>query len=155
MKTFFLKVTCFRPEKVLEFAISGGKSYAISVKTFFLRSPVSNRKILLNLCISPYSLDPDWSKFSCPHAPLEFTKNKLLVPPQNLFLRPQSRYAGAGSVSQQPSEPTTVKERSFHRWKMLVRIQEKRDIWITFHSFVKPFERTSLLRFGSSLTKLN
>ena len=37
MKTFiFLEITCFRPEKLLEFAISGGKSLAISVKTFFL-----------------------------------------------------------------------------------------------------------------------
>ena len=26
--------------------------------------------------------------FSCPRAPLEFTQNKLLVPPQNLFLHP-------------------------------------------------------------------
>ena len=34
--------------------------------------------------------------FSCPCAPLEFTQNKLLVPPQNLFLPPQSRYPGAG-----------------------------------------------------------
>ena len=34
--------------------------------------------------------------FSCPRAPLEFTQNKLLVPPQNLFLPLQSRYAGTG-----------------------------------------------------------
>ena len=36
MKTFFffLEITCFRAEKPLEFAISAGKSLAISVKTF-------------------------------------------------------------------------------------------------------------------------
>ena len=128
---FFLDITCFRPEKMLEFAISGGKSFAISVNTFFLfcfvfwispvfgrkkclnlrfraenplqfqwrpffffgdhlfsagksawicdfgrkilcnfsedlffwRSPVYGRKIPLNLCFSPCSLDPDWDKF--------------------------------------------------------------------------------------------
>ena len=32
---FFLEITCFRPKKPLEFAISAGKSLAISVKTFF------------------------------------------------------------------------------------------------------------------------
>ena len=62
----FLEITCFRPEKLLEFAISGGKSPAISVKTFFLRSSVSGRKIPLNLCFSPCSLDPDWDKFLVP-----------------------------------------------------------------------------------------
>ena len=36
--------------------------------------------------------------FSCPCARLEFTQNKLLVPPQNLFMPPQSRYPGAGPV---------------------------------------------------------
>ena len=67
---FFLEITCVRPEKLLEFAISGEKFLAISVKTFFfLRSPVSGRKILLNLCFSPSSLDPDWDKFLVPPCP--------------------------------------------------------------------------------------
>ena len=37
MKTFFfffLEITCFRPKKPLEFAISAGKSLAILVKPF-------------------------------------------------------------------------------------------------------------------------
>ena len=42
------------------------------------------RKIPLNLCSSPCSFHPDWDKF--------------FVPPQNLFLPPQSRYPGAGPV---------------------------------------------------------
>ena len=82
MKTFlffFFEITCFRPEKPLEFPISAGKSLAI-----FAPHLVHLIQIGIN--------------FSCPRAPLEFTQNKLLVPPQNLFLPPQSRYPGAGRV---------------------------------------------------------
>ena len=56
MKTFFyffLEIACFRPEKPLEFAISAGKSLAISMKTFFWRSPVFGRKNRLNLRFLP------------------------------------------------------------------------------------------------------
>ena len=55
---------------------------------FFWRSPVSGRKIPLNLCFSPCSLDPDWDKFLVPRALLEFTQNKLLVPPKIYFCPP-------------------------------------------------------------------
>ena len=83
MKTFVLEITCFRPEKPPEFAISAGKSLWI------FASPLVQ---LIQTGIN----------FSCPRAPLEFTQNKLLVPPQNLFLPPpQSRYpcAGPGWIS--------------------------------------------------------
>ena len=59
------------------------------MKTFFWgRSPVSGRKISLNVCFSPCSLDPDWDKFLVPRAPLEFTQNKLLVPLKIYFCPP-------------------------------------------------------------------
>ena len=40
--------------------------------------------------------DPDWDKFLVFQCPSQIHMNKLLVPPQNLFLPPQSRYRGAG-----------------------------------------------------------
>ena len=69
-KTFFFEITCIRPEKVLEFAIAAGKSLWIFA---------SHLVQLIQAGIN----------FSCPGAPLEFKQNKLLVPPQNLFLLPQ------------------------------------------------------------------
>ena len=68
---FFLEITCFRPEKSLKFPVSAGKSLAIFAPH------------LVHLIQSGIN-------FSCPRAPLEFTQNKLLVPPQNLFLPPPS-----------------------------------------------------------------
>ena len=45
MKTFFLEITCFWREKLLEFLISAGKTLRISVKIFFLlRSPKFDKK---------------------------------------------------------------------------------------------------------------
>ena len=72
-----LVITCFRPEKPLEFPISAGKSLAI---------------------FAPHlvHLIQGGIYFSCPRAPLDFTQDKLLVPPHNLFLPRQSRYPGAG-----------------------------------------------------------
>ena len=69
---FFLEITCIRPEKSLDLAISAAKSLEISVKTFFFfvvhqlsaekTAWISafGRKIPLNLCSSPCSFDPDW-----------------------------------------------------------------------------------------------
>ena len=54
------------------------------------------RKIPLSFWSSPCSFDPDWDKFLVPPCPSRIHINKLLVPPQNLFLPPQSRYPGAG-----------------------------------------------------------
>ena len=65
---------------------------------FFWRSPVFGRKKRLNLWSLPCSFDQDWDKFLVPPYPSRIHKNKLLVPPQNLFLPPQSRYPGAGPV---------------------------------------------------------
>ena len=51
----------------------------------------------MTVCSSPCLFHLDWDKFLVPLCgPLEFTQNKLLVPPQNLFMPPQSRYPGAG-----------------------------------------------------------
>ena len=46
------------------------------------------RKIPLNLWSSSCSIDPDWDKFLVPPCPSRIHINKLLVPPQNLFLPP-------------------------------------------------------------------
>ena len=67
----FLEITCFRPEKPLEILISAGKSLEIFAPH------------LVHLIQSEINFS--WSR-----APLEFTQNKLLVPPQNLFLPPPS-----------------------------------------------------------------
>ena len=57
---------------------------------FFLRSPVFGRKNPLTFAPHLVYLNQTGINFSCPRAPLEFTQNKLLVPPQNLFLPPPS-----------------------------------------------------------------
>ena len=78
MKTFFFfEITCFWPEKPFEFPISAWKS-------LWLFAPHL-------VCLIQTGIN-----FLCPQAPLNFTQNKLLVPPPNLFLPPQSRYSGAG-----------------------------------------------------------
>ena len=74
---FFLEITCFRPEKPLEFPISAGKSLAIFAPH------------LVHLIQSGIN-------FSCPHAPLEFTHNKLLVPPKIYFCPPPPSHAILG-----------------------------------------------------------
>ena len=79
---FFFWSTCFRPKKPLKFPISAGK---------FLWIFAPHLVHLIQTGIN----------FSCSRAPLEFTQNKLLVPPPNLFLPPQSRYPGAGPVRDQ------------------------------------------------------
>ena len=70
-----LEITYFRQEKPFKILISAGKSLWILVKTFFFWS-------------SPCSFDPDWDKFLVPPCPSRIHRNKLLVPPQNLFLPP-------------------------------------------------------------------
>ena len=102
---FFFEITCFWPEKPLEFL-------AISVKTFFflfleitcfwpekpLEFPISDGKSLWLFAPHFAYLIQTGINFLCPRASLEFTQNKLLVSPQNLFLPPQSRYPGSGPV---------------------------------------------------------
>ena len=104
VKTFFLihfEAHPFLVGKPLEFAISVEKPLAISVKTFFFffwRSPVFGRKNRLRFRFrqeNPFDfllLTVVGINFSCPCAPLEFTQNKLLEPPQ-------SCYPGAGPDS--------------------------------------------------------
>ena len=65
------------------FLMSAEKSLWFLVKTFFLWR-------------SPCSYDPDWEKLLVPPCPSQIHINKLLVPPQNLFLPIQSRSAGVG-----------------------------------------------------------
>ena len=95
--------------KTFEFLISARKFLRISVKTFFFwRSPVFgrknvwisdfHRKIPLNIWSSSCSFDSKWDKFLVPPCPSRIHINKLLLPPQNLFLPSQSRYPGAGPV---------------------------------------------------------
>ena len=49
VKTYFLEITWFRPEKPFEYLISAGKTFWISVKTFFCwRSPAFGPKKTLN-----------------------------------------------------------------------------------------------------------
>ena len=67
---FFSEIICFRPEKTLEFAISAGKS-------LWLFAPHLVHFIQTGM------------NFSCSCAPLDFTQNKLLVPPQ-IYLCPPS-----------------------------------------------------------------
>ena len=104
-RPFFFEITCFWPEKPLEFL-------AISVKTFFflfleitcfwpekpLEFPISDGKSLWLFAPHFAYLIQTGINFLCPRASLEFTQNKLLVSPQNLFLPPQSRYPGSGPV---------------------------------------------------------
>ena len=71
---FFLEITCFRPEKVLKFLISAGKSLWIFGLHFVH---------LIQTRIN----------FSCPRAPLEFTKINFSCPPQKIyFCSPQKIY---------------------------------------------------------------
>ena len=77
-------------------------TWHFGIKTFFFwRSPVfgrKNRKTVwisdfsrktpLNFWSSLWSFDPDWDKFLVPPCPSRININKLLVPPQNLFLSP-------------------------------------------------------------------
>ena len=74
---FFLDIICFRPEKPLEF-------------------PISARKYLKIFAPHLVRLIQTGINFSCPRAPLEFTQNKLLVPPPKFISAPQSRYPRAG-----------------------------------------------------------
>ena len=79
-RPFLLEITCFRPEKPLEFPISAAKSLAISVKTFFFwRSPDLGRKNRLNSRFRPENpLQFQWRLFLKeitwfgPEKPLEF-----------------------------------------------------------------------------------
>ena len=107
---YFLEIICFRPEKPLEFAIRNltgeiplnfsedlfvfGDHLFSAGKTAWIRD--FGWKIPLNLWSSPCSFHPDWYKFLMPPCPSRIHTNKLLVPPQNLFLPPQSRCPGAG-----------------------------------------------------------
>ena len=70
-RPFFLEITCFRPEKVLKFLISAGKSLWI----FGLH--------LVHLIQTRIN-------FSCPRAPLEFTKINFSCPPQKIYFCPPS-----------------------------------------------------------------
>ena len=66
------------------------------MKTFFFsfwRSPDVGRQNRLNFQFRPENsfeslLLTLFIYFSCPRAPLEFTQNKLLVPPQKIYFRP-------------------------------------------------------------------
>ena len=79
----FFEAPVFSRKKTLEFPISAGK---------FLWIFAPHLVHLIQTGIN----------FSCPRAPLEFTQNKLLVPPQIYFCPPpQSRYPAAGPVRDQ------------------------------------------------------
>ena len=75
---FFLEITCFGPEKPLEFPISVGKSLEITVKTFFffeftcfrpekpLEFPISAGKSLAIFALHLVHLIQSGINFSCP-----------------------------------------------------------------------------------------
>ena len=97
---FFLEITCFRPEKPLEFPISAGKSLTISVRTFFfleitcfrpekpLKFAILAGKTLWIFGLHLVHLIQTGTNFSCPRAPLEFTQINFSCPPKIYFCPP-------------------------------------------------------------------
>ena len=58
-----------------------------------------SQKISLNFWSTSCSFDTDWDKFLMPPCSSQIYINELLVPPQNLFLPPHSRYPEAGPAA--------------------------------------------------------
>ena len=126
------EITQFRPEKTFEFLISAGKSLRISVKTFFFFGDhlssaektfqflIAAKKSLWIFGLYLVHLIQTGTNFSCP-SPIHIIK--LLVPSQNSFLPPQSRYPGAGLCEYFPRFfwfRQYGDQNGFENWKILV-----------------------------------
>ena len=85
-RPFFFEITCFQPEKSLEFPISAEKYLWLFAPhlVYFIQTGI---------------------KFSCPCATLEFTQNKLLMSPKNLFMPPSHDILAPGLWWSCPSLP--------------------------------------------------